>query len=160
MPFLILFAKDKFGLTFELIGNFLLFRTIGMLFASLGFYKTAHKIDYKILFKFSLIVGTLLPVTALFLSNNQFFYQLLFILSGIFVAIYRISYNGVLLEISTNENRALYTGIVGAGSVVPVIFPLIGSWVINYFGFSTFFILFMLIISFSLYFIFKLDCQA
>ena len=159
LPFLILFAKDKFGLSYELIGNFLLLRTIGMLLASLTFFKISHKINYKTLLKFSLIIGSLLPIIALLFGKNQYFYQFLFILSGIFVAIYRISNNGVLLEISTNENRALYTGISGAGRILTTIFPLIAGLLISQFGYIVIFGSVSLLVLSSFIFVNKLNCK-
>jgi MFS family permease len=159
LPFLILFAKDKFGLSYEMIGNFLLIRTVGMLFASLLFYKIAHKINYKTLLKFSLVIGALLPIIALFFSTNQYFYQFIFIISGIFVAIYKISDNGILLEISTNENRALYTGISGAGSILTTIFPLIAGFLIIKFGYIPVFSTVSVLILSSIFFVKKLNCK-
>ncbi|MEA3318080.1 MAG: MFS transporter, partial [Bacteroidota bacterium] len=159
LPFLILFAKDKFGLSFELIGNFLLIRTIGMLIASLLFYKIAQKINYKTLLKICLFIGALLPIIAIILSNNQYIYQFLFVFSGIFVAIYKISNNGILLEISTNENRALYTGISGAGSILTTIFPLIAGFLILKFGYTIVFISISLLVLSSFFFVKKLNCK-
>ena len=159
LPFLILFAKDKFGLSYELIGNFLVFRTIGMLLASLTSFKISHKINYKTLLKFSLIIGTSLPIMALFFGDSQFLYQFLFVLSGIFVAIYKISNNGVLMEISTNENRALYTGISGAGSILIAIFPLIAGLLISQFGYIAVFSSVSLLILSSFFFVNKLNCK-
>ncbi|MEA3496934.1 MAG: MFS transporter [Bacteroidota bacterium] len=158
LPFLILFAKDNFGLSYKLIGNFLLFRTIGMLIASLVFYKVSKKVNYKILLKFNLILGALLPLIALSFGGNQVLYQLLFIFSGIFVAIYKISDNGILMEISTNENRALYTGISGAGSILTTIFPLIAGFLISSLGYVVVFALVSFIVLFSFIFVKKLDC--
>ena len=66
---------------------------------------------------------------------------------------------GYLLEVTTNENRALYTGLSGAGGILPVIFPFLGGWIITEFGFTPFFILFILVIFLSFYFILKMDCQ-
>ena len=159
LPFLILFAKDKFGLSFELIGNFLLIRTIGMLIASFLFYKIAYKYNYKTLLKICLFLGSLLPIIALLLSNNQHSYQFLFILSGIFVAIYKISNNGILLEISTNANRALYTGISGAGSILTTIFPLIAGFLILKFGYTVVFISISLLVLSSFIFVNRLNCN-
>ena len=159
LPFLILFAKDKFGLSYELIGNFLVFRTIGMLLASLISFKISHKINYKTLLIFSLIIGTSLPIMALFFADSQFLYQFLFVLSGIFVAIYKISNNGVLMEISTNENRALYTGISGAGSILIAIFPLIAGLLISQFGYIAVFTSVSLLILSSFFFVNKLNCK-
>ncbi len=159
LPFLILYAKENFGLSFSLIGNLLLYRTIGMLFASILFYKIAPKTNYKKLMIFSLILGASLPVIALFLSNNQFLYQLLFILSGVFLALYRISDNGVLLEISTNENRVLYTGISGAGSLLTAIFPLLAGFLISKLGYIAVFSSVSILIILSFFFVNKLNCQ-
>jgi len=73
--------------------------------------------------------------------------------------IYSISINGILLEISGNTNRALYTGIAGAGSIIPAIFPLIAGQIITFYGFSLFLILFMIIITSSIFFIYKINCE-
>jgi MFS family permease len=67
--------------------------------------------------------------------------------------------NGLLLEVSGRENRALYTGFAGAGNILPAIFPLTGGLIINWFGFRPFFMMFMLIILLSVYFIRKIDCK-
>jgi MFS family permease len=67
--------------------------------------------------------------------------------------------NGVLLEISANENRTLYTGIAGAGNILPALFPLIGGWIIKFYSFLPFFILFSLVILSSLFFIYKINCS-
>jgi MFS family permease len=67
--------------------------------------------------------------------------------------------NGLLLEISRNENRALYTGFTGAGNILPAIFPLIGGVLISQFGYPIFFGFFMVIILLSAFFIFKINCE-
>jgi MFS family permease len=65
----------------------------------------------------------------------------------------------LLLEVSGNENRALYTGFAGAGNILPAIFPLAGGAIINWFGYHAFFVLFMLIIAMAAFFIFKINCK-
>ena len=82
-----------------------------------------------------------------------------YLLGGMLFTIYTVSMSGILLEVTSNENRALYTGIAGAGGIVPVIFPFLGGWIITAFGFTHFFILFILIIFSSFYFIYKIDCK-
>ena len=159
LPFLILFAKDNFELSFSLIGNLLLFRTIGMLVASLIFYRISHLLNYKKLLTYNLFLGASLPLIALLLRNEPSLYQYLFILSGMFVAMYRIGDAGVLMEISTNENRILYTGISGAGTILTTIFPLIAGFLITSFGYSVVFIGISLIVLLSFFFVRKLDCS-
>ncbi|MCD4772734.1 MAG: MFS transporter [Bacteroidales bacterium] len=160
LPFLILFAKENFDLSYELIGNFLLFRIIGMLFASIIFYKFSTKIDYKVLLIVAIIIGSIIPVLALTLSDNQFYYQLIFILSGIFVSLFKISNNGILLEISTNENRTIYAGISGAGKIFSTVFPLLAGLLIFYIGFTAVFIIVSVIILLSYFFVKRLDCKT
>jgi len=159
LPFLILFAKENFSLSYALIGNILLFKVIGMLTGSLTYYKIAHKINYKTLLKFSLIIGGILPILALSLSTSQFLYQFLFIFSGIFFAVYKISSDGVLMEISTNENRTLYTGIAGAGNLLTVLFPLVAGFLIKEFDYIAVFSSVSILIFASYFFVNRLDCK-
>ena len=159
MPFLILYAKDVLNATGSDIGNYLIFKVIGgILVGALLFYHS-KKVRYQHLLYLTSILAFIIPLFILILPGH-FFLNLSFLAGGIVFTLHTITASGVLLEVSTNGNRALYTGIVGAGSALPVIFPLASSWIINQFGFSMFFILFMFIISFSFYFVFKLDCQA
>ena len=157
MPFLILFAKDNFDLSYKLIGNILLFRITGMLLASFIFFKLSKKMNYRTLLIIAIIIGSIIPVLALSLSDNQIYYQFIFILSGIFVSMFKISNNGILLEISTNENRTIYAGISGAGKIFSTIFPLLAGLVIFYFGFTAVFIIVSLIILSSYFFVSQLN---
>jgi len=159
MPFLILLAKDNFDLSYKLIGNFLLFRIIGMLLISTIFYKLSSKIGYKLLLIIAIIIGSSIPIFALTLSDNQLFYQYIFILSGIFVSLFKISNNGILLEISTNENRTMYAGISGAGKIFSTIFPLLAGLLIFYIGFTVVFIIVSIIILLSFFFVNQLNCK-
>jgi len=160
LPFLILFAKVNFGLSYKLIGNFLLFRTIGMLATGLFLFKYSKMFKYKTLLKVSLTLAGLLPVISLALSQTPFMYQFIFILSGIFFAVYKIAMNGVLLEISTNENRSVYAGISGAGNILTTLFPLFAGVLISIYGYHIVFITITIIISFSYVFVTKLQFNS
>jgi MFS family permease len=67
--------------------------------------------------------------------------------------------NGVLLEVSGQENRAIYAGFAGAGNILPALFPILGGVVIEYLGFSAFFGLYAMIVLSALFFIYKIDCR-
>ena len=69
-PFLILFAKENFGLTDKIVGNFLVFRISGMVTSGLIFYRLANKVNYKFMVKVASIVGALIPIISLFLIHN------------------------------------------------------------------------------------------
>ncbi|MBW1848292.1 MAG: MFS transporter [Deltaproteobacteria bacterium] len=159
LPFLILFAKENFGLSYGLIGNFLLFRTIGMLVAGLFLFKYSNRFQYKNLLKFSLILAALFPVVSLLLRYAVSVYQLIFIFTGVFFAVYMVAINGVLLEISTNENRAVYAGISGAGNILTTLFPLFAGVLISLLGYNVVFITASLVILTSYIFVTKLQCK-
>ncbi len=159
IPFMILFAKKSFGLSYHLIGNFLIYKIVGMLVTGFILYKRSQKFEYKKLLYFSLVLGISLPILSLIFSHNLFIYQLIFGLSGVFITAYRISASGVLVEISNNENRAIYTGISGAGNILPTIFPLIAGVLISILGYTITFIIVSMIVSSSFVFIARLDCR-
>lgn len=159
IPFVILFAKKNFELSYGLIGNILLYKIIGMLVTSFVLYKISNKIDYKKLLYFSFTIGISLPIFTLIFSHNYFMYQLIFIFAGVFLSSYNIAKSGILVEISNNENRATYTGISGAGSFLPTLFPLLTGILITILGYYFTFILVLLIIASSVIFINNLKCK-
>ncbi|MEE4196470.1 MAG: MFS transporter [Bacteroidales bacterium] len=140
LPFLILLAKENFELTDKMIGNFLVFRITGMVVSGLVFYRLSAKINYKFMVRSASVAGAVIPVASLFLVNYELYYQFLFLFSGFFVSVYKISKSGILMEISTLENRAAYTGISGAGDIVSLLFPLIAGLLISWLGFPVVFI--------------------
>jgi MFS family permease len=158
LPFFILLAKDNFGLSFQSIGNFLVFRTIGMLAAGLFLYRYSRKFLYKDVLKFIIILAALLPLISLLMVQFPDFYTYIFILSGIFFSLYKIILNAVLLEISTHENRAIYTGISGAGNIITTIFPVFAGFFISFMGYEIVFIFISLIIFTGYYSVLKMRC--
>lgn len=158
MPFVILYAKDIYGTASGDTANFLLFKVIGSVFMGLLLFLFARKFRYRNLLYLNALIALLLPLLIMLVPGQPPF-GLLFFIGGIIFATYTITMNGVLLEVSGTSNRALYTGIAGAGNVLPALFPLLGGWVISAFGFNTFFILFMISIAMSLVFIYRLKCK-
>jgi len=158
LPFLMLFAKEVFQTQSNDTAKFLVFKIVGIVLVSFFILLSANKIKYKwllygnVLLSLSMVIGTILIRDA-----TQIKY--IFILGGIVYSIFSITMNGVLLEVSEKENRAIYTGFVGAGNIIPAIFPLMAGYLIRVFGFQNFFLLYILIISFSVFFIYKLNCK-
>ena len=142
----------------SLIGNILILKITGMLLTSLVLLKFSKRYNYKKLLLFSFSIALSLPILSLLFKNDIYLYQMIFVLAGIFVASFKIAIEGILVEISTNENRATYTGISGAGNILPTIFPLVSGIAISIFGFVPTFILLTILIGTSFYFIMKLDC--
>jgi len=158
LPFVILYAKEFYNTQSADTGQFLLYKIIGSVVAGFVLFFLAGRYKYHYLLYGSAVLAFVLPLF-IFLSSEIPSFSTIFLIGGVIYTAYSISMNGVLLEISGTENRTLYTGIVGAGSILPALFPLLGGWIIEQFGFQLFFILFMLVILCSLFFIYKLKCK-
>ncbi len=158
LPFIILFGKEVFHTESSATGWFLLFKIIGSVTTGFILFLLAGKYKYRNLLYGGALFSVLMPLL-LFIPVHMPALVTIFVVGGVVFTAYSISMNGVLLEISGTSNRALYTGIAGAGNILPAIFPLLGGWIIKHYGFTPFFILYSLTILTSLYFIYKLNCK-
>ena len=158
LPFFILYAKENLHPDEINIGNYLILKIAGVVFTGTIISMIVKKVKYKYLLYIAPILSISLPLYVM-ITDGKIFFSVVFLIGGIIYSAYSISMKGVLLEISTNKNRAIYTGIAGAGNIIPILFSLFGGWLINKNGFSIFFTLFILIISCSFYFIYKIKCK-
>ncbi len=159
MPFLILYAKEQFSLSDEGVGNFLVFRVSGMVLSGFLFYRITKRIHYRGVILIAAGLGVLIPWLAFLLGEHEALYQFIFILSGLFVAAYKVLKDGILVEISTNDNRAVYAGISGAGNILTIIFPLLAGYLVSTLGFVVVFSFVSISAMVSLFSIGKLNCR-
>ena len=158
LPFVMLYAKEFYHTESSDTGLFLLYKIIGSVSAGFILFFLAGRYKYRYLMYGSAAFAFSLPLFILFSSEIPSFI-IIFLIGGAILTAYSISMNGVLLEVSGTKNRTLYTGIAGVGNILPALFPLLGGWIIKQLGFQSFFILFMVIILSSLFFIYKINCQ-
>lgn len=158
LPFVILYAKEQHFFQSSDTGLFLLFKVIGSVVTGFILFLLAGKYKYRYLLYGSATLALLVSLSLLFKIEIPSL-AIIFFIGGIMYTGYSISMNGVLLEVSGTENRTLYTGIAGAGNILPAIFPLFSGWLIKHYGFQPFFIIFIVIILISLFFIYKLNCR-
>jgi MFS family permease len=158
LPFVMLYAKELFQTQSHETGLFLFYKVVGSVSVGMLLFIFSRKFKYRYLLYGNVLVVLSIPVLLLF-STAMPPFRIVFLIGGIVFAVYAISMNGVLLEISGDENRALYTGIVGAGNILPALFPMLSGWIIERFGFQSFFMLFIFMILSSFFFVYKLDCR-
>ncbi len=158
LPFIILYAKDTFNAQNADTGVFLIYKIIGIVFVSILVLLGATKIKYNLLLYSNVLLSLFLVMMA-FIIKDVASVKYIFVLGGIVYSLFGISMNGLLLELSGNENRALYAGFAGAGNILPAVFPLAGGTLIKEFGYPAFFIIFTLIITMAAFFIFKINCK-
>ena len=158
LPFLILYAKNNIGLDAGQVGDFVIFKTVGLVVSGLLVFRFSNKLGYKSLLYVAIAVGMIIPIIGILFGNHAFLFSMAFFLGGVYVALFTVTRSGVILEISTDTNRILYAGIAGIGSILITIFPLLAGIVIDNLGFTVFFILVSLTISISLFFVHRLRC--
>lgn len=157
LPFVILYAKNVFDTGSSDTGKFLFFKVMGGAVISLLILLFTRVSKYRFLLYLNVILSLSIPSILLLINGSPPFW-LIFLIGGLVFSIYSITMNGVLLEISGNDNRTIYTGLAGAGNILPALFPLLGGWIIKSYGFTPFFLLYIGIILISLFFIYKMKC--
>ncbi|MCB8994422.1 MAG: MFS transporter [Bacteroidales bacterium] len=158
MPFVMLYAKDVYKTNSSDTGSFLLFKIFGVVSVSILIFLASKRVKYKWMLYGNVLFSLIMAIIVINIGNAATL-KYLFILGGVVYSLYSISMNGVLLEVSGHQNRAMYTGFTGAGNILPAIFPLLGGWIISQYGYNAFFGLFMIIVSFAFFFIYKIDCK-
>jgi MFS family permease len=160
LPFLILFGRTQFPVDGNLIGTFLLVQMAGSLGTNilLNLFSTDQR--YRSLIYVFVLVSLGTPLIALLVPAHPLWYALVFLFSGTSHTLNQILSSGILLEISTNENRAVYTGLSGAGSIMQVIYPLAAGALIGIVGYSVVFIVSALYMSLGLYSARTIRCSA
>lgn len=158
LPFVILYGKDILGTVSSDTGDFLVYKVVGIVLVSILIAIGARHIKYKFLLYSNVGLSVFMAVFTLF-SQGAVSLQYVFLVGGVVFSLYNITMNGLLLEVSGKENRALYAGISGAGNILPVLFPLIGGLIIDRFGFDSFVGIFVFFVLLSVWFIYKIDCK-
>ena len=136
MPFYVAYASKHYGLTGEQVGNYLMVQIAGMILSNLVWGKFVEKFGFRGVVRGCIGCGTLLPILVLALSGTALpIFLTVFFLMGIAISARKIAFEGLLIEITTNTNRALYKGIVGATSLTTALFPLVAGGLILWVGY-------------------------
>ncbi len=161
IPFYISLVKDKFHLDKSVIGNLLLLQIIGMIVSNLFWSKIVKTKAFKGVLFFDIVLEGSIPIIAIILAyfGSLTYFPVLFFLIGTALSAHKIAFEGVLLEISTDENRALYSGVFGALSLTIALFPLLVGYFISSVGYVPIFIFSSLVIFSSLHFYNRLKCN-
>ena len=159
IPFLILFARTKFPIDGSLTGTFHLIQMVGSLLTNtlLTFFSKGQR--YRRLLYLFVGLGAAIPPIALLASSSPVTFSLIFLLTGSSVALYQILAPGLLLEISSDENRPLYSGLAGAGSIMNILYPILAGALVASIGFVAVFILTSLYILLGFYAARKIQCE-
>ncbi len=159
VPFFIVMIKNRYGIDKSVVGSLLLSQIIGMILSNYLWAKVVKHFDFKGVFRAITIIYSVLNIFVLISLRYlplEVFYGIFF-LNGVAMSGYRISNGGLLLEITNEENRALYSGIYGTANISISILPLIYGLIINLLGLDLVLILVSLFTLLAFYFVGQLQ---
>jgi len=148
MPFYIAFASHRYGLSGAQVGNYLMVQIGGMILSSFFWGQFVKRYGFSTVVRGCIVCGTLLPLLVLALSGVPLpIFLGVFFLMGMAISARKIAFDGLLIEITTNTNRALHKGIVGAMSLTTALFPLVAGGLILWIGYPPVFVTVSLLVS-------------
>jgi MFS family permease len=127
IPFFILFARDRIAVDGSLAATFLLTQMGGSLAANLLLKAFSHDQRYRPMLYLFIAIGSITTFLALLLPPAAAWYATLFFFCGAATTLYKIAIPGVLLEISNDANRSVYTALAGSGSIMNVLYPILAG---------------------------------
>jgi MFS family permease len=158
LPFILLLGKSNTVMNDDFVSYLLLAKMSGLIVAGTFIYFYSKKIKYDSILKLSLGLGVLFPLIAWIFQEYLTAYYISFFIGGLYGSLFLVSSNGILMEISSTGNRAIYAGISGAGNIFPTLIPLLAGILITSAGFQAFFISTLAITLSAVFFIYRLNC--
>lgn len=162
IPFYMAFTKNQFNITEADIGTFLLFQISGQIISNIIWNQFLKRYSYKGMLYATIVITGILPVIILLMSSvgSLFVFSFVFIFTGTAISANKITMEGIIIEISDQTNRALYTAIYNTANITLAILPIITARLLNITGFEIIFIIYSIITLSSLLLINKFICPA
>jgi MFS family permease len=160
IPFYISLAVQEYSIQ-NISGELLMFHFAGMAGSNILWSRIVKKRGFKGAFYSVFALQAIIPVTMLLISSEYDFavYRWMFLLSGAAFSAYKMAIEGVLLEISTNENRIIYSGIFGIFNVLTALAPIVAGILIPHIGYAVVFGVIAVLSLLSLFGVKQLNCK-
>lgn len=142
LPLITALAHRNYELTGEIVGWFVLVQIGGMLISSRIWGAVIRRGGFRlVLWSEAILLGSLLPL-AIVLSRHVglFGYGSVYLLLGAAISAHRVGTEAIIVQISTDHQRALYAGIFGASNIGMAVVPILSGTLIARFGFAAVFI--------------------
>ncbi len=159
VPFFTTYAMKNLGIDYKVIGTLFLWKIIGVLTSSLILF--LHKnFSYKKALFFNNAIAFAMTLFIVFFHGDIVFYKIIFFLVGVFNSLYRITYEGVIVELSDDKNRAMYVSIIGSSNISTLIVPVLFGSFTMLVGYKVSFVISALLLSFAFLFLSKLKLES
>ncbi len=139
IPFYLPTLVREFNIESGFIGTIVLLQMSGMLLSNIFWPKIVKPLGFKGLLKIQSIAGFAIPLTMVILITagaGIWLVYLIFPLLGSLASAHKMSGEAVLVQVSNEEKRALYSGIYGAMNLTSAMVPLIIGLLLRGFPFQ------------------------
>ncbi len=156
MPFYMIYAKEVLAFDSAYIGIFLLIQISGTVLSNLFWGLIGKKLNSSRIVLFCIILGSLNPLLAIFLSLFQpSLFGIVFFFVGFTISGRKIGFEPYLLDIAPTNQRIEYLGIRGSLNILVIILPLISALLIKYLGYYFTFITVSIVMMLAAYILSK-----
>lgn len=137
-PFYVSLAKHRYFLDPALAGNLLFFQIIGMVSASFIWPALVRRGGFKRVLRVWSVISAALPVVALVVSWTCPLpvFVALFFFTGAATSARKVCEDAVIVELTAEHNRVLYTGIAGTLNISMAIAPIFLGALIGAVGYT------------------------
>ncbi len=151
LPFIILHAKDKFGISGKSVGLIISVQMAGAVLSNFvwGYLSGRNRNKSVILISFVISVAAILIT----LSANQFWYlYIVYFLIGAAIDGFRLAFSNLILIIAAPDKRPMYIAVQNNLSSLGMFFPIFGGLIYKMFSFNilVFFTLGLLLTGFTI----------
>jgi len=141
LPFYVALARRSYGLDQDFLGNLIFIQIGGMIAGNLIWPRVVRARGFKGMMAVWSILGVLVPLTAVVLAGRipRSFFLGIFTLTGLYLGAQKVTSDAVLMEITDDGNRALYTGVFGTFNLTLALAPVLMGALVMVLGFAPIF---------------------
>jgi predicted MFS family arabinose efflux permease len=142
LPFYVALARRNYGLDQDFLGNLLFIQIGGMIAGNLIWPRVVRARGFKGMMAVWSLLGVLVPLTAVILAGRvpQPLFLGVFTLTGLYLGAQKVTSDAVLMEITDDDNRALYTGVFGTFNLTLALAPVLMGVLVMVLGFTPVFL--------------------
>ncbi len=151
LPFIILEAKEKIGISGWMVGAFITIEMVGSIIGNLFLWKRFIK-NYTLMMKIAISIFIVM-IGAILLFKNSFIYLLAFFLFGMGRDGFKNSEMNLAIEISPQDLRPIYVAIESTLTSIGLFFPILGGIILEHFDYKTLYIITAFILACSIFYL-------
>ena len=142
IPFYVKIFITEFGIDTGFVGNIVLLQIGGMILSNFLWPRIIRPLGFKGILRTQAVLGAVMPVLLVILVVSGLGFRVIFIIVPILGAMsgaQKMSSEAVLVQISPDEKRPLYSGIYGALNLTSALFPIAAAALISVAGWKVVF---------------------